>query len=173
VADGPLRPDIEAAKARMPVTLGTGRALRHLAGQLWERETVERIVIGNRGNGHGLLVLTDHRVVFVRDGEPAEEFSLDRIASVQWTDGALLGAITIFASGGETVVKGMEPFTGRAFAAEVTARIDARRLGVVAEPGSAPGDVFEQLRRLGELRDAGILTEAEFTAKKTELLRRL
>ncbi|WP_081744532.1 SHOCT domain-containing protein [Arthrobacter sp. H14] len=30
-----------------------------------------------------------------------------------------------------------------------------------------------QLKQLGELRDAGVLTEDEFTAKKTELLDRL
>jgi hypothetical protein len=34
-------------------------------------------------------------------------------------------------------------------------------------------DVPEMLRRLGELRDSGVLTEAEFAAKKAELLRRL
>ncbi len=32
--------------------------------------------------------------------------------------------------------------------------------------------MIEQIRRLGELRDAGIVTE-EFAAKKAELLRRL
>jgi Short C-terminal domain len=30
-----------------------------------------------------------------------------------------------------------------------------------------------QLKQLGELRDAGVLTEQEFDAKKTELLTRL
>jgi hypothetical protein len=32
---------------------------------------------------------------------------------------------------------------------------------------------MEQLRKLGELHQAGILTEEEFQAKKSELLRRL
>lgn len=36
----------------------------------------------------------------------------------------------------------------------------------------ASGDVLDQLKRLGELRQAGVLTEAEFEAKKAELLRR-
>jgi hypothetical protein len=30
--------------------------------------------------------------------------------------------------------------------------------------------VYEQLKKLGELRDAGILTDEEFNAKKTQLL---
>lgn len=36
-----------------------------------------------------------------------------------------------------------------------------------------PTDVMDQLRKLGELRDAGVLTEAEFEAKKADLLGRL
>ena len=48
-----------------------------------------------------------------------------------------------------------------------------------ASPASAPGstppnpDVLEQLRKLGDLRKAGVLTDAEFEAKKAELLGRL
>jgi hypothetical protein len=42
-------------------------------------------------------------------------------------------------------------------------------------PAAAPmaPDPIEQLRRLGELRDAGILTEEEFATKKAEILSRL
>ena len=41
-----------------------------------------------------------------------------------------------------------------------------------AAPAAAP-DVAAQLQQLASLRDSGILTEEEFTAKKTELLGRL
>ena len=40
-------------------------------------------------------------------------------------------------------------------------------------PRAAADDPIVLLRRLGELRDAGIVTQEEFEAKKTELLRRL
>ena len=42
-------------------------------------------------------------------------------------------------------------------------------------PPAAPAepDVMEQIRKLGELKDAGLLTEEEFTSKKAELLSRL
>jgi hypothetical protein len=33
--------------------------------------------------------------------------------------------------------------------------------------------VLDQIKRLAELRDAGVLSEAEFEAKKAELLRRI
>ena len=42
-----------------------------------------------------------------------------------------------------------------------------------AQPPSTPvisDEVFDQLKKLGELRDAGILTEAEFAAKKAALI---
>jgi hypothetical protein len=40
-------------------------------------------------------------------------------------------------------------------------------------PEPAPDDAVELLRRLGELRDAGVLSAEEFAAKKAELLRRI
>lgn len=46
------------------------------------------------------------------------------------------------------------------------------------QPTAAPapqsgGTPVEQLRRLAELRDAGILSEEEFTSKKAEILARM
>ena len=38
---------------------------------------------------------------------------------------------------------------------------------------AATGDVFEALRRLGELHTAGVLTDREFEKKKAELLARI
>jgi hypothetical protein len=53
------------------------------------------------------------------------------------------------------------------------------QLQAAAASGSAAGppppnpDVLEQLRKLGDLRTAGVLTDAEFEAKKAELLGRI
>lgn len=46
---------------------------------------------------------------------------------------------------------------------------------VAASQGSpaSGADILDQIKRLAELRDAGALTDAEFEAKKAELLRRL
>jgi hypothetical protein len=44
----------------------------------------------------------------------------------------------------------------------------------VPDKGIPPADpVFDQIRKLAELRDSGIITEQEFTEKKTELLKRI
>lgn len=42
-----------------------------------------------------------------------------------------------------------------------------------AAPAKAEPDAMEQLKKLAELKDAGILTEEEFNAKKAELLARI
>ena len=39
-----------------------------------------------------------------------------------------------------------------------------------AGQGAFSDDAFEQLKKLGELRDAGILTDEEFQAKKAQIL---
>jgi hypothetical protein len=43
----------------------------------------------------------------------------------------------------------------------------------VAQLGAAAPDALEQLRKLGELHSSGVPTDAEFEAKKAELLRRI
>jgi hypothetical protein len=39
-----------------------------------------------------------------------------------------------------------------------------------AEQAALSDDVYDQLKKLGELREAGILTDDEFQAKKTQIL---
>jgi Short C-terminal domain len=39
-----------------------------------------------------------------------------------------------------------------------------------AAPAAAPPDRLEQLKQLGELKAAGVLTEAEFEAQKAKIL---
>ena len=53
-----------------------------------------------------------------------------------------------------------------------TAEVGARAAGAAA-PATPPPDTVDLLHKLGDLRDAGVLTEDEFAAKKAELLRRI
>jgi len=61
----------------------------------------------------------------------------------------------------------------RAFAARINAAGSvAAAAGSTEEPAAAV-DIPDQIRQLGALRDAGLLTQDEFASKKTELLERL
>jgi hypothetical protein len=39
-----------------------------------------------------------------------------------------------------------------------------------AAPAAGTGDMIEQLKQLGELKEAGVLTEAEFAQQKARIL---
>jgi len=62
-------------------------------------------------------------------------------------------------------------------AAAASSRAKKQAAGQVAQPAVAPvpsapasDDAIEQIKKLAELRDQGILTDAEFEAKKKQLL---
>lgn len=90
----------------------------------------------------------------------------------------LLGtaARTAVIAGTATAVSGRVA-AGQQAAAQQAAAQQAAAPPVAAAPPAAPpaaggltDEVIEQLKKLGELRDAGILTEEEFSAKKASLL---
>lgn len=175
-----LRPDIAAAAAKLNTTIGSKREIRKLVDHLWEGERVDQLATGQYGAGMGLLARTDRRLLFLKDGwggGTSEDFPFSKISSVQWASGMMQGTITIFASGNKAEIKSVQKDAGKSM-------VDALRAIIAdpAPPASAPevgarsssgDDVIEQIRKLGQLRDAGVVTEAEFEAKKAELLSRL
>lgn len=160
----------------MTTRMGANREIKHLAEYLRAGERVDEMAAGWYGNGQGLLVLTDQRVLFVLHGvltQRTEDFPLDKISSIQWAAGPVTGVVTIFASGNQAEIRQVEKRAGRAIVETVRARASHR--DTPPQPPVAPvqPDVVDQIRRLGELRDAGVVTDAEFDTKKAELLGRL
>jgi len=173
-----LRPDIAAAKDRMRSKLGSGKEIKRLAGYLWEDEHVERMTKGTYGAGTGLIVLTDRRLLFLKEGitKKTEDFPLEKVSSVQWSSGLTLGTITIFASGNKAEIKNVNKDDGKAVTDHVRQRLAAPQPteATSVEQGAAlQMDIPDQIRKLGELRDSGVVTPEEFEAKKAELLARM
>ena len=191
MADAPLRPDIAEAAGRMDTQMGAKREIRSLETQLWEGEQVQHLASGLYAGGTGLVALTDRRLLFYMDGrmkKASEDFPLEKISSVQWTSGMMLGSLTIFASGNKAEITNMSKVGGKLIADIIRNRLTLHPPAPAAQPPAAPpvpapvqtlapasgeGDVFEALEKLGKLRDAGIVTAAEFEAKKAELLARI
>jgi hypothetical protein len=150
----------------MRLPTGVGRELRRLEWVLHDGETVERLASGIHGRGVGLLALTDQRLMFLRRrwlSQTLEDFPIARITSVLWHVGVMSGTITVFATGVKAEITNVQKDDGR----ELTERLRERLTAPAAD------GIFEQIRRLGELHEAGILTDEEFAEKKAELLRRL
>jgi hypothetical protein len=176
-----MRPDIAAAKSRMNMTIGSKREMKRLPEHLWEGETVAQMTGGSYGNGTGLIVLTDRRLFFFQDGvmsKKSEDFPFTKISSVQWSSGLMFGSIVIFASGNKAEISNVDKKDGKAMVDTVRGMLSAVEQSAptpaTASPASAPAvSLIDQIRQLGELWDAGIVTPEEFEAKKAELLSRI
>ena len=173
-----LRDDIQAAKDRMRVKFGGRRELKRLEQHLWPNERVNEITTGTYGGGQGLIVLTTLRLLFFREGwvgKNSEDFPIDKVSSVGFKSGMLTGTVTVFASGNKAEITGVYKQDGKRIVDNMRARLmdrgedpdtDATEAGVP----SGKDDPMEKLRKLGELRDAGIVTDEEFVSKKKQLL---
>lgn len=169
--------------SKMSSKVGSKREIKKLPEYLWEGERVDLITSGTYGAGTGIVVLTDRRLFFLKDGvmsKTSEDFPLSKISSVQWSSGMLLGKIIVFASGNKAEIVNVQKADGKAISDAVRARLTEGSQSSPAPEqtrGSAAGesqpDVYEQLAKLGELRNVGVLTDEEFETKKAELLSRI
>jgi hypothetical protein len=159
-----------------------GKDLKKLSGLLLDEEDVLNLASGRYDGRQGLVVVTDRKVMFLEEGvmrSRLEDFPYSKVSSVQSQTAVISGKLQIFASGNKAVIDNVVP---KARATEIGDYVRHR----IAEPHSGAGihglrpsapasaqDVTDQLKKLGELRDAGVLTTEEFQTKKTELLARL
>jgi hypothetical protein len=109
--------------------------------------------------------------------EDLEVIPMKSVSSVQVRRGAWYHDVTVYASG-NTIVMPMDAADAeqvRSIVMDQVLRGSSPAPAAAPPPPAAPaGDaVIEQIRKLGELRDAGLLTADEFEAKKAELLGRL
>jgi Bacterial PH domain/Short C-terminal domain len=166
----------------MATKWGGRRELKKLDEYLWPDETVSRMATGTYAQKNGLLVLTDRRLIFLYHGWTGrrnEDFPLDTLTSVSSSSGLALGSVTVFSGGAKAEIKNVNKADAKALVDEMRNRLATRGAQHATSPQlptSSPqpqADVLAQLKQLGELRDAGVLTDDEFAAKKAELLSRI
>ncbi|MBB6118255.1 PH domain-containing protein [Nocardiopsis algeriensis] len=175
MADVQLRPDIQAARNRMSYRLGSNREIKRLVNYLWEGETVTHLVGGVYGPGTGLVVLTDRRMMFIKDGwtsQVTEDFPFEKISSVQWSAGMMLGKITIFASGNKAEIEQVQKPDGKAIVDALNSIITKAPAPVPAvpvttapvQPTPAPASLSQvpSFELVKELRNRGALSPEEF-----------
>jgi Bacterial PH domain/Short C-terminal domain len=184
-------PTLEEIKGQLEHLDGASKFLgrkeiKELPNILWEDEKLEKIVQGFYAKGNGVLVATNKRLVFIDKGLiyglRVEDFPYDKISSIQYSTGMLLGKITIFTSGNKALIEQIDKAQVKLFAEYVRARISGSQdhasyfeseEETKLESSSFPqsnDETIEFLERLGKLKEQGILTEEEFTAKKKQLL---
>lgn len=147
---------------------GEAKALLDVLGP---DEIPERAVKGTLGSGNGLLVGTDRRAIFIDKGLiglRVEEYPYDKISSIQFKTGMMLGEISIHTSGTAAEIKNVQKAETRTFAEWLRTRISQK--AAPSGTASTQDDPMSQLAKVAELHKAGILTDEEFAAKKKQLL---
>lgn len=164
------------ASAKLSMKIGVRKELARLPTMLGDREQVENLAGGRYDGRNGLVVLTDRRVMFVEEGmmrSKLEDFPYERVSSVQTEKTMMAGKLVIFVSGNKAVIDNVLP---KERAVEIGDAIRARITSAPPTPSTAEhagvpsSSIADELKKLAELRDAGVLSEDEFAAQKAKLL---
>ena len=152
--------------------------IKELPSILWENELPEKLITGRYNNGRGILVATNRRLIFIDKGMlslKVEDFSYDKIASIESKTGMVFGSLTIYASGNKEKFEYADKGLLRGFADFLRVKISTQKSqsSPVSSPVENPSStisVADELEKLAGLRDRGIITEEEFSAQKAKLL---
>ena len=155
--------------------------------------TYETKIMGSDSVRAGILLATQTRIVFYAKklgGYDLESFAYGNISSFEQSKGMMGHSVSFFASGNKVHMKWISDQAAmQVFVSTVKANLHgapqatipgtnvaqppASANGATAPTASAEGDIMGKIRQLGELHQAGILSDEEFSTKKAELLARL
>jgi hypothetical protein len=122
---------------------------------------------------HHYLIVTEKRVIFWGRGlasNSTDAFLYRDISSVDAHQGLLLGDIVLNVKGAKEKFQSMPKLDVHVAAKLIRERMEQAQMSVTTP---AANSIPDQIKKLAELRDSAVLTEAEFQAKKTELLSRM
>ena len=130
---------------------------------------------GSYDSRGGFLIATDTRLLFIGNRKSIRaEFLYESITSVESRTGILLGKVTIHTNGEKIEINNIPnqhvPSMGdltRNKLAEATLPLHSQ---ASPSPPAAALYIADELGKLAELRDRGILTDSEFDAQKAKLL---
>lgn len=152
------------------------REINELPNILAPTEIVDNLAQGTYNNGQGILVSTNRRLIFVDKGMvyglKVEDFPLDKITSITYETGLLLGSIKIHTSGNLAKIENVEKVVARSFSEFVRDKLSQQKEPTAKNSISEP-NALDQLEKLAKLKNAGVLSEEEFSEQKKKLLDKL
>ena len=124
---------------------------------------------------NGIGVATDRRVVFVDKGifsSEVAEIPYASIESISYSTGVMRGGLKISARGTTSLqVENVPPKeSAKAFADVVRPHLTAHLNSFSGAPVSSQVSYLDEIRKLGDLLQMGLITQEEFDATKSQLL---
>lgn len=152
-----------AAEKAGSVFVGMGRALAKASELIPAEESVEEVLAVQYAGGSGIAVLTDTRLVAIRDDlskQKVESLWRADITSASWSSG-LLGGVAIQAGTKKVKLGYVNEKQGLTLAETLNAGLSS------ATPTATPAD---RLRALDDLLAQGLITEDEHAARRSAVL---
>jgi hypothetical protein len=170
-----IKSEIQNLKLDNISTVFGRKEINELPQILAPTEHIDNIIQGTYNNGQGILVSTNRRLLFVDKGLvyglKVEDFPLDKISSIQYETGLLLGKVKVHTSGNIATIDNVEKASARKFAEFVRDKLSQPK---ESQTQVAPQtDILGQLEKLAKLKENGILSEEEFAEQKKKLLEKL
>lgn len=128
-----------------------------------------------KSGGMALIALTDRRILILDKrlfaGTQTIAIDLDKVNSITGDTGMFFGGFKIQDGGDERDVGQVSKATVLPFVQRVQQAIEARKTEL-RQPAAAPAqdDIVSKLERLADLRERGVLNDAEFESQKAKLL---
>lgn len=179
IKDKPLNDIIERVEKLNP-SASTKKEVKELPKILMDNEDIERVDTGylkeGKGvTGHGLLVATNYRLIFIDKptlgfGIKMEDFPYKNITSVSVETSFLKSNLKIICSGNTAVidvVNGAKQLSE--FIRQKTYALEHPK--IVTQ--NSENDILGKIEKLAELKEKGILSEDEFATQKAKLLEQL
>lgn len=156
---------------------GTKKEVKELPRILSDDEHVKAICSGVVGGDTWLIVCTEKRILFLDKGLiyglKQRETPIEKINSVEQQKGLVLGAIAIWDGATKMEIKNVAKAAVAPFVTAVHEQIETYKNRMRPSTSAAPVSTADEIRKLKGLLDDGILTQAEFDAKKAELLAKM
>jgi len=170
-----IKSEIQNLKLDNISTVFGRKEINELPQILAPTEQIDNIIQGTYNNGQGILFSTNRRLLFVDKGVfyglKVEDFPLDKISSIQYETGLLLGKVKVHTSGNIATIDNIGKESARKFAEFVRNKISHHK---EFQPQNTPQtDILGQLEKLATFKENGILSEEEFVEQKKKLLEKL
>lgn len=164
-----MREDIQKAFASAggPL-LGSRKALKLLEENLSDDEHVAAIAHAQYGDDAGLITLTNTRLIFtfgIWTTQNVKDFPLSQITSISQINDVVYAKLTISVAADRTTFTRMNQKVAKTFVKKLREAVNNTNNSTSTDSL----DATDQLLKLKQLLDAGVLTQDEYEAKASVL----